>query len=617
MILEILIPLIWAIGPLGIGNFIAKGETIRPELFFPVAGIFGLIIYGLGLLGWLYKPVFISFTVILFISAIWFIVKSKILSILIAWIKNRPLIAVSAAAVMAWFSLASLSYPVNTDALYFHLGLSKLYAQAGGIFFTPGNLFSASPRTSEMIITAFYSLGLEKAGQFFVMLIAALFVWAIAARARDFGGHGIYAALLVLTVPVFVSQATSSKNDFLLWGLSFFAVLKFWDFTRNGKRSDLLWAGIGTGMAAGTKAIGLALYGPLAFLLIYNIAFGKYRFRDLIFFTLAFLILCSPWYIYSWNITGNPVFPFFENIFNSPYSPQIFSDFNRELAIKTVDGSLLELIRSPLGLIFNPELYDGRLGFAIIILPVLLLFVRPIPHGIKILLGISILYYPIWFLGFAYARFLLPILSALAIAGSLAISSMLTGNRLSKSMTYSVLTLALILPMPALIRDTYPRVISVLSSTPQYEFLSNYEALDPYKTQSGVTFKPFSYIEAWKYINQNTTPDTKVGILTSFLTRADGYYLDREFIYLNPSEQVEYSFTKLRNNDDIAREFKKLGIEYLVIDRVVLLQFSIGSNWSSFPHFQMFSDGVAALTAFCNQSCQEAFSDQQYIVYKI
>lgn len=617
MILEILIPVIWLLGLLGVANLLAKSNRIRPELFFPAAGFSGLAIYGLGLMGWLYQCIFIGVTSFFLLASVWLIVKSRAISIVFEAVKKHPLNAAAAIIVMAFLGIAALSYPVNTDALYFHLGLSKLYARGGAVFFTPDNLFSASPRTSEMIITAFYSLGLERAGQFFVLLIAAVFIWAVASRARDFKASGLYAILIILTVPIFVSQITCSKNDILLWGLSFYAILKFWEFARDGKSRDLIWAGIGVGMAAGTKAIGLALYGALALLMIYNVALGRYRYREFALFSLAFFIFCCPWYIYSWVVTGNPVFPFFDTVFSSPYTPQILGDFNRQLAIKPVDHNLANFILTPLLIIFSPENYDGRLGFAVITLPLLLTLIRPIPYGIKVLGGISFLYYVIWFFGFTFARFLLPLLAALGLMGSYMLGRLVSGNSLPKAITYIVLIAALLLPLPGLLRDLTPRVKGVLKGTPKYEFLINYNALDPYKTQSGTTFKPFTYISAWRYLNENTPPDTKVGILASFTIRADGYYLERDYYYLNPSEQVEYNFAKLREASRIKSAVADMGLDYIVIDKAVRLQFYAGSPWSKYPNFDLFSDGVNALESYCSGQCQIAYQDSNYIIYKL
>ncbi len=452
------------------------------------------------------------------------------------------MILITVAVIAVWYALASLSFPVSTDSLYFHLGLPKIFASHGRMEFIPGILFSASPRTSEMITTGFYFLGLERGAQLFIMLVAAIFVLTVWRRARDLGGYGGTAALLVLSVPIFVSQVTGSKNDFLFWGLSFFAGAKFISFIEREKAADLAWAGIGAGMAAGTKAIGLALFAPFAVILLYYYILGTKKLRHLFAFAALFALFALPWYLYSWAVTGNPVFPFFDRLFHSPYTTGLFESFNRELAIPMVSRTIPDLLASPFQLIFNPEIYDGRVGFALLLFPALLFFVRRISYRIKIALGVIVIFYLVWFFGFPFVRFLLPMLSLLAIAGSFFFQAALSGSPWLRRAAIFSLAVAVILPVPAALRDTWPRVRSVIDGTPRYEFLSGFVGLDPYQTQSGALIPQLPYIACWERLNLETPKGSRIGILTSFWTRSDGYYLDRGFVYLNPTEQRQFDF---------------------------------------------------------------------------
>lgn len=614
---EIAIPVIWACGLLGAGFMISlrfEGKYF-PEYFFPLAGILGLIVFALGLSGALYKSIFIVITVILAAFFIWMILNTY--QELIRYVKTKPFYLLIAIIPLLWYILAALSYPVSNDALYFHLGLPKIYAASGKVFYIPANLFSASPRTSEMITTAFYALGLERGAQVFIVLVAAILVFSVWKRARELGGSGTIAILILFTIPILMGQVTGSKNDYLLWGLSFFACLKLLQYDQEQKYRYLFLAGIGAGMAAGTKAIGLALFGPLALLILYNVALGKYRLSRFFYFTLLFLLFASPWYIYSWIVTGNPVYPFYDNFFHSPYSSSLFNSFNKELAIKTIDHNLINLLISPLRLIFDPKVFDGRLGYGIILFPALLIFIKRVPQIIKIALGLSVIFYLIWFFGFPFARFILPVAPLLAIAGSYFISSAMMKGKLLKYTAIVSLGISVILPLPSVIRDTLPRVASVVKVTPKYEFLESYKTLDPYQTQSGKTIEGLSYIKCWEYINNHTPSDSRIGILASFWTRSDGYYLDREFLYLNPSEQNLYDFTAVQYSDDVRTALTKLGISYVVLDSVVLEQFSDKSPWANIYGFWQFASGVNALRQSCERLSELVYSDNRYRVYRI
>lgn len=616
--LEIILPFIWASGLLGlIALFSRPGEKFPLENLFPLAGALGLFIYLLGLFDLWSGAVFVIMTVVLALLFIWACVKTPLVRRLLDFVRSHMFFSASFAAALTWFGLAALSFPVSGDALYFHLGLPKLYAEAGKMFFTPGILFSAGPRAMEMISTGFYFLGLERGQQLFIVIIAAALILSIYLRAADFGARGIYAVLIFISVPIVITQVTASKNDFLLWGLSFFTCLKFIEFRQSGKMSCLLWSAVGVGLAAGTKAIGLGLLGALTAAILYEAVLGKNSFRHPACFLVVAIAVLSPWYIYSWVITGNPVFPFFDNIFHSPLTNPAFERFNAFLAIERISPNIINLILSPIRIIFEPELYDGRLGYALILFPFLLIFTPRIPHKLKFAIGISVVFYIIWFFGFAFARFLIPVGPLLAMAGAYFLCRAAKISKALRLATLVSLCVAALLPIPGVMRDTVPRALAVVKGTPKIEFLRGLRALDPYQTQSGEMGIAMPYIDCWRTVNENTPENSRIGILTSFVSRADGYYLDREFIYLNPSEQVQYNFTQDRDYEDISRALTRLGITHLVIDSVVAGQFAPGSDWAEIPGFEQFSGGVTALISFCRDHCEMIFSDGRYRIYKL
>ena len=614
---EIILPILWAGGLLGVGFVFSRRFEGRfhPDYFFPSAGLLGLIIYGLGLCGALYESIFIVITLVFALFFIWMLIQVR--EDLYDFINNKTIYFILILPPLIWYSLASLSYPITIDALYIHLGVPKIFAASGKIFYIPANLFSAAPLTSEMISTGFYALGLERGAQLFIVFVVAILALSIWNRAREFESSGVIALLILFTIPMLMGLITGSKNDYLLWGLTFFSTIRFLHFDRSGKTSFLILSAIGAGMAAGTKAIGLALIGPLGLIIAYNIVLGKYRLIHLFYFTVLFFVIASPWYCYSWIVAGNPVYPFFDNFFHSPYSSPQFNSFNDALAIHQIDKSILNFIITPIKLIFDPQAYDGRLGYGIILFPALLLFVRQIPQSLKTALGISLIFYCIWFFGFSFARFLLPIAPILAIAGSYFFKIAMQGGKPVKYAAIAALGLGVILPLPSVIRDTMPRVKSVISATPKYEFLENYQTLDSYQTQSIANYKGLPYIKCWHYLNDNTPYNSKIGILASFWTRPDGYYLDRDFLYLNPSEQNIYNFTSLLTDDSIGSSLGKLGITYIVLDSVILDQFSDNSPWKKIDGFPLFSAGVNALVEFCQRNGELAYSDNRYRVYKI
>jgi hypothetical protein len=248
----------------------------------------------------------------------------------------------------------------------------------------------------------------------------------------------------------------------------------------------------------------------------------------------------------------------------------------------------------------------------------MLIFVRRVPRAVKLALGMSFVFYLIWFFGFTNARYLLPTIALLAVGGSFFLAKAVGyGGRL-KTVSLSALVLGLLLVIPPAIRDNSARVASVLKATPKYEFLAGFKALDPYQKQSAASIIQLPYIACWEFLNSQTEPDAKIGVLASFTYRAaGGYYLDRDYIYLNPSQQKQYDFTRLRGDEEINRTLGTLGISYVVLDSAVVHQFSPGSPYASIQGFDTFSGGVLALVTYCQNNGELIYRDHRYLAYRV
>jgi hypothetical protein len=195
--------------------------------------------------------------------------------------------------------------------------------------------------------------------------------------------------------------------------------------------------------------------------------------------------------------------------------------------------------------------------------------------------------------------------------------SLVAYSGLSRILVLGSLIAGLLMPWPAVIRDTIPRVFSVFRGADKYGYLEDFRMLDPHRLQSAEAAPAFPYINCWKYINENTALESKVGILTSFTSRADGYYLERDFYYLNPSEQVQYDFTHLADPSQIRQALSLLGISHVVLDSGVLRQFSPASDWSTYRGFDPLSNGVYALDYFCRNSCKFLYANERYSLFEL
>jgi hypothetical protein len=203
--------------------------------------------------------------------------------------------------------------------------------------------------------TVTYLLGGEFAARLLNLALLAVicaFVYQLARRQVDRSTAYLLAAVFAAT-PM-VQMVTGS-----LYIENFYAAL-FMGALAAVFRDRLLTAGFLLGSAMAVKLTALPFVLPAALLL--------YRRKAAI----AMLAAGAPPYLYAWWKTGNPVFPFWNNIFHSPYFSQVANPdprFSEPLTWHTLTD-----------VVFHTQRYwegqDGSAGFQLLLIPLVLLAIR-------------------------------------------------------------------------------------------------------------------------------------------------------------------------------------------------------------------------------------------------
>jgi hypothetical protein len=277
-----------------------------------------------------------------------------------------------AAILFAINGLAALSPPIKNDTLYYHLGLPKLWIESGGIPFYPTIAFSATALNCELLVTPIAAIISWEAAQFFVFLIAIITILYLARELRRFTNTPSYYGLIFLAaLPLYVAGLSDSKNDYLAVGFCMAAIFLYFDYLKNKQAKYLALAGVFTGLAAGTKSNALIFGLAITMAVIID----RPRLRDFAYFIIGAAVLAIPWYLKAYIETSNPVYPFYNDIFHSLYWPNIFNDFNKATMPASVDRGILDFIISPFKLVYQPDLFRGRIGpLPLIFLPFFLVF---------------------------------------------------------------------------------------------------------------------------------------------------------------------------------------------------------------------------------------------------
>ncbi|QWD72736.1 hypothetical protein [Polynucleobacter sp. UB-Raua-W9] len=230
---------------------------------------------------------------------------------------------------------------VGHDALVAHLFIPAhlLHRQQWGFDVTT-YVWAVIPAFGDWIYSILYLLGGESSARLINVWYIFLITYLIQAFIRWIGTPGQrgaqWGSLLFISSPLVFAEGNSLFIDsiwsaYILAGL--LAVSKTVipsHPTLESKSQYLIIGAIFFGTALATKVLTLIFFPILFIILLLSYKNWIHSIKDIKLFLLAVLILvavsCSA-YIYAWYVTGNPVFPFYNKVFNSPlYPPENFID---------------------------------------------------------------------------------------------------------------------------------------------------------------------------------------------------------------------------------------------------------------------------------------------------
>ena len=380
-------------------------------------GIYSYLIFAIGLLELLYKESIFLLTIIYILVLIYFF-KNKLiesfhkLKILSANIKRYKfeyflilLLTIQAAVNL----IGALGPELGFDALWYHLTLPKIYLLNHAIVHIPGGLlyYSDMPKLTEMLYTAslvFDNAILAKLVHFSFGILTCLAIYKLS---RKFLNN----KLSLIAVVIFYSNLVvgwQSITAYIDLTRTFFELMALWgfiNFWEKGKKKWLIESAVMLGLAISTKLLAVGSLFIFTVLIYYSFAKAKKKLSDIVTSILVYwwlaVLVSLPWFIFSFIHTGNPVYPFFTNIYPVSFNFNLFNPINFIKEMWTFFTNLADPI-SPLYLIFLP--------FAII-------YFRKFHPLLKMISIYSFLAIILWYFTprTGGGRFILPYLPALSI----------------------------------------------------------------------------------------------------------------------------------------------------------------------------------------------------------
>ncbi|MEK7476227.1 MAG: hypothetical protein AAB152_11430 [Candidatus Coatesbacteria bacterium] len=213
---------------------------------------------------------------------------------------------IGAAVLCQIGALASGFTPCHiSDEGIYHLGYPQWYLQMGRAVAWPHNFFEFNPQVASMLYGPPLAFGLVFGVKWIHWvggLLAAAGVWCLLHDAKPALRRA--AVLLFLTIPTLWGFAGRGFNDGFLLAYATGALVAVRRASSRPGRGGVGWAwvaGAFVGIAAGMKYNGLFLWVLL---------WSGLTPRRMVAASVAATAVVSPWFLKSWIVTGNPVFPY-------------------------------------------------------------------------------------------------------------------------------------------------------------------------------------------------------------------------------------------------------------------------------------------------------------------
>ncbi len=533
----------------------------------------------------------------------------------IVWLMLLPILFLVVLALSG-----ALTPPIARDSLVYHLALPKLYLQHHQWVEIPENIYSFFPGLAESLYTLVLGLGsrypaLVHAVFGVICLGATITLGRMLSLQCETCLLGV--AALVAT-PTFWAEMTWAYVDLVntfYWAL---AAICFLRWQENKERYWLPLLGFCAGAASGCKYTSLILIPIIPLGLLFELKksgnVGQRQILLTVFIpVITTLLVVSPWLGRNLILTGNPLYPFFWDLFPSS---TLGWDAERaslyQIMLTQYGGTnkgLVDYLTAPFrvflaGRFNSVSHYDGVLNF-FYLLAWPLFFVRK-QWGSKsgYLLGLSLVYLAYWSLSTQQARFLLVLLPIMAIlAGYCTQIGLREATRKiasSPANRLKVERLALVFVL-ALILFGGKEILNLYEKGDYLDYLTGKKSTEAFLEEK------LGYYGIYRYINEDLPEEASLLLVK---TGNRGYYLDRS--YFSDAIFESHTFGRILANAnsaaDVARICRQRGWTHLLIRLGAFLKaHGPVMPGTEMEHFQ----------SFLNNQCRLLKKNEDYWLFEI
>ncbi len=391
-------------------------------------GMLGLIVFLFGLIGLLNQTAIYTLAIILTGVAL-VSIRNQISQRNLVSEFSMPSIPITLYLILTMTITLTIALlpPTDWDGLFYHLTGPKLYIAQGQIIGGIDIPHLNFPFLFEML----FMFAMMIRGDVTAKLLHFVFIPLLMGLVYLFSRQHLrlknswHAVLFLCSMPMIFTLGRWAYNDL---ALAFYAVSALYVMLINpdrflktcqGSVRRLILSGILCGLAMSLKYTSVVILVTLMGILFFGES-KKFNFFQKLTFLISAMLVSLPWYLKSWWLTGNPVYPF---VFGGT-----FWDEFRSLAYSGrgtgIGFDIIELITLPYHLTLGAYLafdlhgenlmtitirdanyLDGRSGILFLVfLPIVILYGlfryrHPLPNSISYLLIFAITHYLFWMFG--------------------------------------------------------------------------------------------------------------------------------------------------------------------------------------------------------------------------
>ena len=312
----------------------------------------------------------------------------------------------------------ALAPPTGHDALVYHLAWPKCFARDNSISHIPYSRTSLWPYFMEMLFTLGIILKNGIVAKLFHLLMGMLTALAVFSLSRRYLSLqlSIMASIICFLTPGVFTQATYAYVDLASAFFTFLSVYSFFLWFNSGSKRWIVLVGVFCGVTMGVKYLGAYTCVTLTIGLLVAIFWTKKLrvpegIKIILIFAGVAIVVAMPWYIRSFIVVGNPVYPFMHEIFGG-------AGWKTEFVPIGMMTGFTRYVFAPWNLTMYPGSYGGeesQIGPVFIAIIPALLVIRKVETHLKYLILFNLTFFALWLLGYQAVRYATPIIPMMSL----------------------------------------------------------------------------------------------------------------------------------------------------------------------------------------------------------